>query len=790
MSKDLIEQIKMLIKHIQENPEALEKAKIFDLKSKKLLADTGKKPESEPQDFSIDKPSKPAQAALSAKPAQTQAPKIQPKGAYAIKLKDGYLFGTNVTKDGQTKSPSHHDVLNWLKDRNIDAEVVDYRSVPEPERKKMSGHIADLLALNDPHTIYETSSYDKTPIKIDAIVEKHPDSPDYKEDNYIPKKQINENTNFAFTPLSSVDSIRFGTPEGNLWVTTTKNSHTGEVKHSIGKSKGESRLAAYQGKASGQEGNPELMPDIIGQKQHRGSLIAGANSYLRERIPFFILQKLDLHPFYEKTEGGHRVGIMGTDRIGSNKPMYVYSDSEKSPKEALNDAINHFVLEAVKTHYKGDSFDTGSGEPDKKIQKLNTWLTHSIYRSPKVNLKDFLNEQQTAQKSLKYDCFESLKKAKVIDFQARLPKKIKSPSVKTPKQTKIKQTDQNELQRVLNDKGILTNYDMHILESRTKEIGDAIKISDPNRDSDVIDNLIKELDQLRDRVKLSLGQITEEPVKQPNLKIVSIKKSELNYFQILKKAKIYSFKNKKLLTTLPSVTTPKEAQPIFRDRKKGITSRKHLKQAYSPNIMPEKQDVPGGEGTGKSEEYYKDLVKTVLEKDLKPKYILEDLTKAKVFSLASGKLQFDTSKPEHKLDTTDPSHLMTAGVLPQGDPNRKKGMLVVGSNIFAKTNLPKDVVSNHDISYHFFPTSQLTWRVGATITERKGDKASFVETNSLDINQALKDLNKKIEQRAANKEQDWHTFDQNKMSILTNHLYRQPKISLKDVQSLEPYKSE
>lgn len=55
----------------------------------------------------------------------------------------------------------------------------------------------------------------------------------------------------------------------------------------------------------------------------------------------------------------------------------------------------------------------------------------------------------------------------------------------------------------------------------------------------------------------------------------------------LLKAKIYDFASRKQVADLPSKTTPKEAQPIVRDGAKGITNRTHLKQTFSPDIMPD-----------------------------------------------------------------------------------------------------------------------------------------------------------------------------------------------------------
>lgn len=86
-------------------------------------------------------------------------------------------------------------------------------------------------------------------------------------------------------------------------------------------------------------------------------------------------------------------------------------------------------------------------------------------------------------------------------------------------------------------------------------------------------------------------------------KIPKIAKSENYYRNLVKntfeKADIYSFKEKKKIASLPSVETPKEGQPIVRGKEKGIATRKELKEKFSPDIMPEEKDVPGGTDTKK-----------------------------------------------------------------------------------------------------------------------------------------------------------------------------------------------
>jgi CarD family transcriptional regulator len=1095
MSKDVINQIKALIKHLKNNPEALKKAKIYDLKSRKLLSDTNSKPK---EDFSEPK--------TQFKPGPVN-PEFGNHDIYAIKLKDGsHLVGRNMAKQG--KSPNHHDVLNWLKDKNVQSELVDPVNFIKTHKKTASSileHIKD-----NPHKMVEISGHDGSTILMNSLIEKHPDSPDYKQNNYIPQDDL-RNVNFAFTPYDTINVLRFGTPEGNLFVTKMKNSKANEERYAISSSKEESRKNAYFNKKTGGTGNPGFMPEVFGKTTPNGKLIVGANVKIKEKLPFFILQHFDPMPFYEKTENGHRVGIVGLSREGSLDPIYTHSESN-DPDEAFSNALKQFALEVIKSHNLSSEDPSGEmknktpGSTNKNAKKLNAWLQNSVYRSPKVSLKDLLGVQQLAQKSLSNDYFESLKKAKIIDFKTRQPlADLGEPLLSAP--------PKGELIGIKGGKKIKTKK----TSKKTIKAPYAPKKIQPGQQ---LDNYIQEeLKELETRDVDNLHTIMTENLSDMGWDVDSddlyhriyshvnpkISKTQ-SYFQNLKKAKIYSFKDKKVLTSLPSTVTPKETQPIFRNKKKGITNRKYLKQVYSPNIMPEKQDVPGGEGTGKSENYfaslkkavirgpwgggpekpgtvlheegrskeisdpsdkhvntvrvhkahgigkivgkeerdlgeeskqpyykmaikdglidkhvfipakdidirtrpvinqnevqklktylktpedidfgqtwqnryknmmdslqsgniydtakiwktlmnknkagdglsfgerkllqsahnqldqeiqavtgqefsedffkkkeglikagcqkckmptisgfsycphchtkqikqpkqvkksknyYNDLIKSVLEKakiyDFKSRKLLvdlpkpevkaylvnsdnfenalltpkaynalklemssgdygsheakpvfdfsehaqkdiidfdgqnyinstmktESLLKAKVFSLASGKLQFDTSSPEENqisMDLTDPSHLMSADVLPQKDPRRKRGMYIVGSNTFQRKSLPLEILKSHDVHYHFFPSAERKYKIGATLLERNGDKAIFVETEGLDVNNTLKELNKKIEQKATDKQTGWHKFDSHKMGILSNHLYKQPKISLKDVQQLEPYK--
>lgn len=898
MSKDTIEQIKALIKHLKDNSEALKKAKIYDIKSRKLLADTAPKPESSLKPQAQPEP-------IKSKPAN---PEFGNHSIYAIRLKNGsHLVGRNMAKEG--KSPNHHDVLNWLKDKNVESELVDPVNFIKTH-KHTSNSILDHIKDN-PHKMAEVS-HDGSTILMNSLIEKHPNSPDYKQNNYIPQKDLT-NVNFAFTPFDTINVLRFGTPEGNLFVTKMKNSKANEERYAISSDKEESRKSAYFNKATGATGNPGFMPEVFGKTAPNGKLIVGANVKIREKTPFFILQHFDPMPFYEKTEKGHRVGIVGLSREGSLDPVYAYSESN-DPDEAFNNALKQFTLEVIKSHNLSSEDPSSElknktpGPTNKNANKLNAWLENAVYKSPKIILKDLLGTQQLAQKSLKDDYFEGLKKAKIYSFK---DKKVLSnlPSTVTPKETQP--IFRNKKKGITNRKYLKQVYSPNIMpEKQDVPGGDGVGKSEnyfanlkkavirgpwgggpekpgtvlheeafPKQISDTSDRYVNTtrvhkahgIGKIVGKEERDLGEENKQPYYKMAIKDGPIDKHVFipakdidirtrpvinqnevqklktylktpedidfgqtwqnrykNMMDSLQSGNIYdtakiwktlmnknkageglSFGERKLLQSAHNqldqeiqAVTGQEFSEDFFNKKEGLTKAGCQKCkmptisgfSYCPHCHTKQIKQPDTKKIKKSEKYYTGLVKSILDKGIKKSYKLQEiklLNKAKVFSIASGKYQFDTSKPDEsglQIDTTDPSHLMSADVLPQNDSRRKRGMYVVGSNVFQRNNLPLEVLKGHDVHYHFFPSAERKYKIGATLLERNGNKATFVETEGLDINNTLKDLNKKIEQKTTDKQSDWHEFDAHKMGILSNHLYRQPKISLKDIQMLEPYK--
>jgi hypothetical protein len=116
-------------------------------------------------------------------------------------------------------------------------------------------------------------------------------------------------------------------------------------------------------------------------------LIVGANTWLRERIPFFVLQRYDVHLlFYPTSTPCWVVGAAAFSRLRSDeKPLFVFS-ADSAVLGALERTLGK-LLEAIPP-----SLEEGADvESAARGAKLNLWWTHWIYRCPKISLSDVLH---------------------------------------------------------------------------------------------------------------------------------------------------------------------------------------------------------------------------------------------------------------------------------------------------------------------------------------------------------------------------------------------------------------
>jgi hypothetical protein len=128
---------------------------------------------------------------------------------FLLKIKDGFLLG--LEREPGKGSPCGGCVEKWLTDRKVWCERRDLSALLV--RREL---IAELLSENSPHIFYEIYD-DGTEIRLESIVYPHPECVCDKL-NYTPPKEITRKVNFAFSPIHHLKVVRFGTPDGNLWL--------------------------------------------------------------------------------------------------------------------------------------------------------------------------------------------------------------------------------------------------------------------------------------------------------------------------------------------------------------------------------------------------------------------------------------------------------------------------------------------------------------------------------------------------------------------------------------------
>lgn len=359
---------------------------------------------------------------------------------YVLKTRDGFLLG--VAPEADKASPCPHCVFSWLKDRNV---WVEKSSLAELTLRR--DLITDLLTENTPHTLYEISQ-DGSAIRMDCLVFPHPQCSCNKT-RYIQKTHVTKNTNYAFSPLLKIFCTRFGTPEGNLWLTratgATVFSEEMLTVFGVEKDKEQSRSKAIEewmkkavqadlphrikkGELIASEvlqtGEYELLgkstdsQSVMGavgagknreeatlnalielaksttlrrysQSMKNPLLVVGANQFIREKAPFFLLQEYDLHLlFYPNSTQAWVMGMVAVSRTRTDeKPTFVFA-AHTDIQEALNQLF-YKVLEVLKPE------EESSGKMSVKpaahklgSSKMNMWWIHWIYRCPKIALKE------------------------------------------------------------------------------------------------------------------------------------------------------------------------------------------------------------------------------------------------------------------------------------------------------------------------------------------------------------------------------------------------------------------
>lgn len=370
------------------------------------------------------------------------SPRPLPLKPVLWRIREGYLLG--LALDPGDGSPCANCVELWLKDRNVFAERAELS-----ELRVRRDLIGELLAENSGHVFHEITN-DGLATRLDCLVFPHP-ACSCDKTKYVAPREVTKKTNFAFSPIMQLKCARFGTPEGNLWLT----SATGDspfakervVTYGVSRAKETSRWIAVEewmkksavldGAVRGTGGEPQkaeilqtgarqIIPAgaaglaICGagvteaQAVHSAlmqwarqrtlgkysttmkspMLIVGANNWIRLRVPFFLLQNYDLHLlFYPNAMPAWVVGIAAFSRVRTDeRPQFVFGSAAKIG-EALEMAIGK-ILETCHPREEGAAepvFRSAGEKRDTQVAKLNLWWTHWIYRCPKIALKDVVH---------------------------------------------------------------------------------------------------------------------------------------------------------------------------------------------------------------------------------------------------------------------------------------------------------------------------------------------------------------------------------------------------------------
>lgn len=180
-----------------------------------------------------------------------------------------------------------------------------------------------------------------------------------------------------------IQYTRYATPQGNVWVAEYNGKRVAAR---------EKRAAMELVLSTGDNGIIIGRPDNFscGQVyektdsfQNPPMLIVGACNFTRNAVPFFLLQKYDLHLFLKPEENGIRtVQLLMISRIGHDKTQYV-----TAKHKVIGTAVDNLFMGAV---LAGKNLNEFSEEND-LVKIENKWLTNWIYRCPKISLKDVLH---------------------------------------------------------------------------------------------------------------------------------------------------------------------------------------------------------------------------------------------------------------------------------------------------------------------------------------------------------------------------------------------------------------
>ncbi len=363
---------------------------------------------------------------------------------FLFRIRGGFLLG--LAFKPEEGSPCTGCVDGWLTDRNVFHETADLAELKI--RRELLG---ELLLLNTAHVYFEIQA-DGTSTRLDGLVCPHPRCKCAK-DKYVGPETMSKNTHFAFSPISELVCSRYSLPQGNLWLARASGANWGDsstqasiTAYGVANEREDARFNAFQewlkkstlGISSDTVKEVEIL-QTGSQKQeyyaHAGDaeleglgcggtqeealvsamheiakkrvlqryaasmktplLVVGANSWLRDHVPFFLLQRYDLHLlFYPNSTPSWVVGVAALSRTRvDEKPLFTFGSSS-DPKKAFAEALGKLLIETKPWEEEDKNNLTLFKQQevtDKKTLQLNRWWNHWIYRCSKISLRDVLH---------------------------------------------------------------------------------------------------------------------------------------------------------------------------------------------------------------------------------------------------------------------------------------------------------------------------------------------------------------------------------------------------------------
>jgi hypothetical protein len=376
---------------------------------------------------------------------RTARGETRPLRPYAFRLADSWLIG--VAADPAVGSPCSSCVERWLAMRGIAAESTPLQEVPQARDA-----IAERLLEGTPHTVAEIAR-DGSVVLLEGVVFPHPACVCAGRE-YVAPDKWNKKTNFAFSPIYSLRIGRYGTADGNLWLARAEGDgpdgrpftvvsggreregarfsavekwlgryaaveaqKTGRVLRSHPVVGGETRLGpsttAFSGVGVGADWQSAALQALYDRtrravlRRHATSgkapmLVVGTGNWLRSKVPFYLLQRYDVHLlFYPNSHPAWVVGAVALCRKGlAENPTFAFGCAG-----SVHDAIEQTLVTLVERTRPNDPFADGTaafGRSDGKVEPVEEaqlrrnvrrihWWNHWIYRCPKISQSDLLH---------------------------------------------------------------------------------------------------------------------------------------------------------------------------------------------------------------------------------------------------------------------------------------------------------------------------------------------------------------------------------------------------------------